>query len=221
MGSSEPKRSSCPGAAQDVALGIERAALGAHEVLLELVERLDAQRAGGGEVAEVGEVGALVELQAVDGLRNQKVDVGVSLPVAVRGHVDGHVVDEQREVGAVIGVEAADQVLHGLAAALMLVHHQAGNVVQNLLRRGVRTQLVVAGADLVRRRRRQRPLALDHQLVELQRSCIGIHSRLDIGFGFLAGRARWRRGAADPEREPEPERRHSALCEHADSPRNV
>ena len=106
--------------AEDVAHGVERAALGLHEVLLELLLGDQLDRAGGGEVAELREVRSLVQLDAVDHLGDQKVRIRVALAVRVRDHVDRHVVGVDGDVGAVVGVEAAEQPLRRLPAALVL-----------------------------------------------------------------------------------------------------
>ena len=84
--------------------------------------------------------------------------IGVTLAVGVAAEVDGEAVDEERDVGAVIGVESAQEVLLGLAAALMLADHEAGNETQNVGRPPLGAQLEVAARneDLGRRRDRRR-----------------------------------------------------------------
>ena len=160
------------GGAGRVALRAEGAALGEEEVLLELVARDEVERAGGREVAELREERPLVEVQAVDGLRDQEVQVRVALAVRVRRQVHRQVVDEHGEVGAVIGVEAAHEVLRRLAAPLVLGDDHARQVVQDLLRGGVRAELVVACPDLLRRRRRERLPRLDDDLFEARLTLI-------------------------------------------------
>ena len=64
--------------------------------------------------------------------------------------VDRHAIGQQQEVGAVIAVEAADEVLEGLAAALMLDDQQSRHVVHHLLGRRMRSQQVVAAIDFAR-----------------------------------------------------------------------
>ena len=61
-----------------------------------------------------------MESTRVDRLGNQKVQVRVALAVRVAHGVDRRVVDEERHVGAVIEVEAAREVLLGLASARVL-----------------------------------------------------------------------------------------------------
>src|SRR5262249_33608552 len=60
------------------------------------------------------------------------VHVRVSLAVRVRGEVERHVVEEDREVGPVIEVEAAQEVLVGLPTASMLRDDDAGNGLEEL-----------------------------------------------------------------------------------------
>jgi len=97
-------------------------------------------------------------------LRNERVQVGVALSVAVGAEVDRQVVDGHGDVGAVVGVEAADQPLCRLAAALVLGDDQAGDVVQDLLRGAVWAQLVVVRPDLVGGGGRHRLPGLDDHL---------------------------------------------------------
>ena len=61
-----------------------------------------------------------------------KVDIGVALPVAMGRHVDGHAVDPDGEIGAVVKVEAAQEILVGLALSGMLGDDQAGHDLQRL-----------------------------------------------------------------------------------------
>ena len=64
--------------------------------------------------------GALAVVDALDGLRHHAVDVEIALAVAVRAQVQRHAVEDRREVGAVIEVEAAQEILVRLAAAGVL-----------------------------------------------------------------------------------------------------
>ncbi len=59
-----------------------------------------------GEVALVGEVRALLELDVAHELGQQIVDVGVSLTVRVRAKVDRYAVDLSLEIGTVVELEA-------------------------------------------------------------------------------------------------------------------
>ena len=62
-----------------------------------------------------------------DQLGDQEVDVGIALAVAVGAHVDRHAVDRDGEVGAVVEVEAAQEILVGFALAAVLRDDEAGH----------------------------------------------------------------------------------------------
>ena len=97
------------------------------DVFRQLVEVVDLDGAGGAEVAHIGVVRTLADIHRLNQLRDQKVDIGVALPVAMGRHVDGHAVDPDREIGAVVKVEAAQEILVGLALAGVLGDDQAGH----------------------------------------------------------------------------------------------
>ena len=143
---------------RQVALGGERSARGVGIVLVDGVAYDEVERARGGEIAELDEVGPLEPFETLDGLGNQEMKIGVTLPVGVAAEVDGEAVDEERDVGAVIGVEPAQEVLLGLAAALMLADHEAGNESQDVGRPPLGAKLEVApgNEDLGRCRDRRR-----------------------------------------------------------------
>src|SRR4029079_6208705 len=95
----------------------------------DLVYGVQLDRAGGGEVAEAGRGRALAHVDRRDGLGNDPVGVDVAVAVAVAGEVDGHAVDEDGDVGAVIGVDAAQEpLLGGAAAAVVLREQEAGHL---------------------------------------------------------------------------------------------
>jgi hypothetical protein len=52
--------------------------------------------------------------------------------MSVRAHVHRHPIDGDREIGAMIEIEAAQEVLVGFALATVLCHHEAGDGLQNL-----------------------------------------------------------------------------------------
>jgi hypothetical protein len=64
-----------------------------------------------------GEVGTSADPHRLDQLGNEEADVGVALAVAVGSHVDRHAVDPDGEIGAVVEIEAAQEVLVGFAFA--------------------------------------------------------------------------------------------------------
>ena len=135
---------------------------------IELSQVDDVSRAGRGKVTARGEVRSLAVLDALHQLGQQEVQVGVALAMAMGGHVDRHAVDAGSEVGAVVEVEAAQEVLVGLAVARVLGDDQAGHelehfagaqgraalqqlAVDHALRGGVRSAdsiVVVAALDL-------------------------------------------------------------------------
>jgi hypothetical protein len=120
------------------AVGDERAAvaMGAEgercDAARQRVEQADVGRAGGREVALVGVVRALLVADPVDELGQQPVEIGVAVAVRVRRHVDRHAGDEGREVGAVVEVEAAQEVLVRLAVAAVLRDDHAGHELEQL-----------------------------------------------------------------------------------------
>ena len=100
--------------------------------VVEAAAVLEIDGAGRGEVAFVGVVRALLVFDAVEQLGNHEVDVGVALAVAMRVHVDGNAVDAGGEVRAVIEIEAAQEILVGLAVAAVLRDDEARNGLQQL-----------------------------------------------------------------------------------------
>ena len=88
------------------------------------------------------------------------MQVGVALAVGVAAQVHGQAVDEEGDVGAVVGVEAAEQVLLGLASALVLADDEARDQAQDVGRPALGAQLEVLpgneqlGGGRDRRRRR-------------------------------------------------------------------
>ena len=102
------------------------------DVFGELVEVIDLDGAGGAEVAHIGVVRTLADIHRLNQLRDQKVDIGVALPVAMSRHVDGHAIDPDRKIGAVVKIEAAQEILVGLTLSGMLGDDQAGHDLKRL-----------------------------------------------------------------------------------------
>jgi hypothetical protein len=102
------------------------------DVFGKLVEVIDLDGAGGAEVAHIGVVRTFSDIHRPDQLRDQKVDICVALPVAMSRHVDGHAVDPDRKIGAVIKIEAAQEILVGLTLSGMLGDDQAGHDLKRL-----------------------------------------------------------------------------------------
>ena len=118
----------------EIAQIVEAADGGLGDGLVDAVAQIDEQRARGGEIADVGEVRSLADVQAGDGLRHQPVEVGVALAVGVGRQIDRHVVDEDRQIRAVIEIVAAQIILIGLAAVGVHDHGEAGHGFENLAR---------------------------------------------------------------------------------------
>ena len=90
------------------------------ELVSHAIAKTKVDRASRREVTVLREVRALAHLDALDQLRDEDVRVGVALPVRVAGQVEGYVVDVDREVGAVVCVEAPDEILVGVASPRVL-----------------------------------------------------------------------------------------------------
>jgi len=84
------------------------------------------------EVADRGKVGPLEVVDARDELGDQEVQVHVALAMRMRGQVDRHAGEPGREVGAVVEVEAAQEVLVRLARAAVLRDDHARHVLEHL-----------------------------------------------------------------------------------------
>ena len=88
--------------------------------------------AGGGEIALIGEVRPLADIDRLHQLRDQEIDIGIALAVAMGRHVDRHAVDGDGEIRAVVEIEAAQKILVGFALAGMLGHDQARHDFEHL-----------------------------------------------------------------------------------------
>ena len=90
--------------------------------------------AGRREIALVGKIRALFKFDVAHELRNEIVDVRVTLTVRVRPEVYRHAVDVRIQVRAVIELETAQVVLICLTAAAVLADDEAGNIFQHFAR---------------------------------------------------------------------------------------
>jgi hypothetical protein len=116
--------------------------------LLDRVLEADTQRAGIAEIAHVGKKGTLADIERIDGFRHQEVQVGIALAMGMGAHVDGHVVDGDREIGAVVEIEAAQEILIGFTLAAVLRHGQPESGLQDFAGACDRARVeVVAGPD--------------------------------------------------------------------------
>ena len=103
--------------------------------------------AGAAEVAQLGVVHAQPVVDVVHQLGDEEIEVGVALAVGVRGHVDRHALDPGLEVGAVVEIEAADEILVGLAVTRVLGDDHAGHGLEQLAFAGDRAAPQVRRAD--------------------------------------------------------------------------
>jgi hypothetical protein len=170
------------------------------QVLGHHVERDELDGARGGEVTIFDEVGALEGVHLLDRLGDQEVQVGVALAVGVRAQVHRHAVHEERDVGAVIGVEPPQHVLLGLAPALVLAHDQAGHQPEDVGRPAVGQQLEVLTGDQQLRGRRHRRRRRHH---DRRQQGVGDGPRLGFLRGGAGHRGRHERRAQDEGAEPE------------------
>ena len=108
--------------------------------------KLRAARAA--EVAELGVIDAEPVVDVVDELGNEEVEIGVPLPVRVRGHVDRHALESRLEIRAVIEVEAANEVLVRLPVARVLRDDEAGHGLEQLALARDWAEAQVRGADV-------------------------------------------------------------------------
>ena len=97
------------------------------DCLVDAVDQADMEVARGGEIAFVGEIRPLAHVDGADRFRHQPVQVRIALAMGMGAHVDRHVVDPDRHVGAVVEIIAAQKILVGFALAAVLGHDQAGN----------------------------------------------------------------------------------------------
>jgi hypothetical protein len=94
---------------------------------LDGVPDAQARRTRRREVALFGVIRTLPVIDAIDQLRNEPVQIGVAMAMRVGRHVGRHAVDKGREIGAVIEIEAAQEVLVRLAAPAVLRDDDAGH----------------------------------------------------------------------------------------------
>jgi hypothetical protein len=92
--------------------------------------------AGGCKVAIARVVGPLAYLGAFHDLRDKEVEIRVPLAVRVRNHVYRGAIHGDGDIGPMIGVEASEEDLLGLAAPAMLRDHQPRGEPEKILRGG-------------------------------------------------------------------------------------
>src|SRR5262249_55262604 len=118
--------------------------------LLEVFGQTQVDGDCGGKVTERCIVGTLVAIEPHDEFWNQKMEISKALSMAVAHHVDGNAVDEKRNIGAVIGVEATQEVLVGFPASRVLDGEEPGDCLDDIGGPEPRTKLELArsGVDL-------------------------------------------------------------------------
>ena len=143
------------------------------------------RRPQGAKITDGGEERSLRVVDSTDQFRHQEVNVGIALAVRVSRFVDGHVIDESREVRAVIQVEPANEKLVRLALAGMHCHDQARHGLQNLSDTVDRSEIQLL--------LRNRSLAGRGSFAE--EIDPGLHhiniDRLIVGFSRIRGRCCW------------------------------
>src|SRR5580698_6080201 len=97
-------------------------------------------------VAYIRVIGTLLVIQPLHKLLDHRVHVRVPLAVGVRWQIKRHIVDENREICAVVEIEAAKKILVGLAASSVLRDDETGNRLQNFSRTKNRTILEFSSA---------------------------------------------------------------------------
>ena len=93
------------------------------------------------EVPDAGVVGSLGIANLVGKLRNHEIEVCVPLAVSMGRLVDRHAVDIGLEVGAVIEVVPAHQILAGFSLAAVRSHDESRHRLEQLPRPVLRQQL--------------------------------------------------------------------------------
>ena len=99
---------------------------------VDFAEIVDMRRPGRGKIALLGVIRPFAVSDAVDQLRDQKIEVGITLAVGMAGHIDRDAADVGGEISAVIEIEATQEILVGLAVAGMLGNDQPRHHFQRL-----------------------------------------------------------------------------------------
>src|SRR5690606_10672789 len=112
--------------------------------------RAEIGRTSDGERALREGEGAFRHLEGADRLRDEEVEIDVSLAVYVRPFVDGDAVHGHLEIGAVAGVESAQEELAPLALAAVLDEFEAWNCAQQVLRVATGKEVELVGREVAR-----------------------------------------------------------------------
>ena len=87
------------------------------------LQGIDGCRLGGAgkrEIPDIGAIGSLAIVDPRDGFGDHRIEIEIALAMGMGSHVQRHIIERQREISAVIKVEAAQEILIGLAAAGVL-----------------------------------------------------------------------------------------------------
>ncbi len=144
-------------------------------------ERFD--DAAEGEVAVERARRTVDDAQRADGGRREDAPVGVPLHVAVERQIDRHAVDDEEDVGRMVGGEPADDGVRREAGALaLLVDLDPGRTAHHVVGRGRRRAAQHFGSDLDRGDRRGHgllPAPGDRDRCQLRHPCgVGLPARL-------------------------------------------
>ena len=104
------------------------------KAVIQPAQVVDAGAAGGAEVTIRGGIDALAVVDAADQLRHQEVEIHVALAVCMADHIGRHAHHRRREIAAMVEIEAAQEVLVGLAVAGVLGNDHAGDGFQRFCR---------------------------------------------------------------------------------------
>ena len=122
----------------------------------------DIDCSGGVEIAVLDEIGSFGDFYMVDCLRDQPVEIGISLTVGVIGQINGNAVDENGKVSPVVGIETSEKVFVRFPSAQVLHGIKTGNCAgENIDRRGRGAQFQVFLPNIFFRRRGNRFFAPD------------------------------------------------------------
>ena len=167
----------------------------------------DVEGPGRSEIADVCEIRPLLEIDPLDQFGDDEVQICIPLPVRMAGHVDRDVVDAEREIGTMIQIESAQEVLVGLTAPAMLGDDHSGNVFHHFRRAQQWTECQIGCTDrsLIGGRRgphlaRHAPLG-DHRVERRRRVPMHAGVRLARRRCGIPGRLRLRTPA---RRSPSP-----------------
>jgi hypothetical protein len=90
----------------------------------------ESSRAGGSEIAFVGKIRAFFVVDPLHQFGNEEVHIRVALPVRMGAHIDRHGVDVGGEIGAMVEIVSAQEILVGLAITTMLGDDHSGHKFQ-------------------------------------------------------------------------------------------